>query len=230
MTDLPATAADDPAARAVIDEFHLLWYEKREAWRDTTWLGTPLKQCPLDLWVYQELITAGPVEVFVEVGVRRGGLTKYIANVFDLLHPGDVEAGRVVGLDIGMRSAEKNIGWHPRVTLIEGSSTDPAVVEQVRALCSGRRTMILLDSDHAEAHVRAELDLYGPVVTPGLHLIINDTNVNGHPAYAEHGPGPYEAVADFLATTAEYEVDPACEKHMLTQNPRGYLRRREAVT
>jgi cephalosporin hydroxylase len=84
----------------------------------------------------------------------------------------------------------------------------------------------VLDSDHACEHVLAELEAYGPLVTPGCYLIVEDTNVNGHPVLAEHGPGPAEAVETFLATGAIFDVDRDRERLLLTFNPGGYLRRR----
>ena len=70
--------------------------------------------------------------------------------------------------------------------------------------------------------------MYSRWVTPGSYLIVEDTNVNGHPVLPEHGPGPMEAVEEFLAGSAEFEVDPAREKFFLTFNPRGFLRKKSA--
>jgi cephalosporin hydroxylase len=185
-----------------------------------------MQQCPTDLWVYQELIFRTRPEVFVEVGVKRGGLTRYVADLLELLHSDDPEAARVVAVDLHVRDAAREaVGADPRVTLIEGSSTADEVVEQVRARCAGRRALVLLDSDHRAKHVRAELELYAPLVPVDGYLIVNDTNINGHLAAPAFGPGPYEAVDDFLAATDAFEIDPECEKHMLTLCPRGYLRR-----
>jgi len=73
--------------------------------------------------------------------------------------------------------------------------------------------------------VAAELLAYAPLVPVGSYLVVEDTNVNGHPAAPDHGPGPWEAVQDFLRTDPGFEVDERCERYFLTQNPSGYLKR-----
>ena len=50
--------------------------------------------------------------------------------------------------------------------------------------------------------------------------------MNGNPVLPEFGPGPQEAVAEFLAHSDDFDVDHEREKFMLTFNPSGYLRRR----
>lgn len=107
---------------------------------------------------------------------------------------------------------------------MRGSSTSPEILSRVNEEASGT-TMVILDSDHTCAHVRAELRAYSPLVTPGSYLIVEDTNLNGHPAYPQFGPGPREAVEEFLASSLDFLPDPDCEKFFMTFNPRGYLRR-----
>lgn len=85
--------------------------------------------------------------------------------------------------------------------------------------------MVVLDSDHSFAHVRRELELYGDLVTPECYLIVEDTNVNGHPVSPQHGPGPWEAVEEFLARKADFVVDRDQHKYLMTFNPNGYLRK-----
>jgi cephalosporin hydroxylase len=219
----------------VIDMFHILWYSTRSAttWHNTHWFGIDVQQCPMDMWVYMEILNRTRPEVFVEIGVKAGGLTRYICHMFDLLYGyKDIDAGRHVGVDIRFRkSRRKAITQHKRVTLIEGDSVAQETFEQVRELVGGRRAMVLLDSDHTEPHVRKELELYQHLVAPGCYLIINDSNINGHPALPGNkgrGGGPYEAVEDFLATSDDFELDMSCEKHMVTLCPHGYLRRKGA--
>lgn len=85
--------------------------------------------------------------------------------------------------------------------------------------------MVILDSDHSQAHVFRELELYSELVTAGNYLIVEDTNINGHPVNPNSGKGPMEAVADFLKMDTNFEVDLEREKFFLTFNPKGYLRR-----
>jgi len=86
--------------------------------------------------------------------------------------------------------------------------------------------MVVLDSDHTEAHVYEELTAYSPLVHQGDYLIVEDTNVNGHPIWPAFGPGPMEAVDRFLSQGNEFEIDRGCERFLLTMCPKGYLRRR----
>ena len=86
--------------------------------------------------------------------------------------------------------------------------------------------IVILDSDHSYAHVLEELRLYAPLVTSGSYLVVEDTNVNGHPVDPDHGPGPMEAVLDFLRESDEFAVDESREKFLLTFNPHGFLRKR----
>jgi cephalosporin hydroxylase len=70
-----------------------------------------------------------------------------------------------------------------------------------------------------------ELEIFGSLVTTGSYLIVEDTNVNGHPVFHEHGPGPMEAVEAFLSQNDTFVVDKEREKFYMTFNPKGYLKK-----
>ncbi|TSC76389.1 MAG: cephalosporin hydroxylase cmci, partial [Parcubacteria group bacterium Gr01-1014_33] len=62
----------------IINQFHALYYDDglrfgRNTWRNTFWFGVPLKKCPLDLWIYQELLYKIKPDVVVECGTAYGG-------------------------------------------------------------------------------------------------------------------------------------------------------------
>ena len=203
-----------------VSQFHELYYGARErTWKNTYWLGHRAEKCPLDLWVYQEIVCETRPDVIIETGTAAGGSALFLATICDL-----VRNGLVITVDVA------NLGGRPehsRIRYVTGSSTDEATVECVRALIpEGARVMVILDSEHAMEHVLAELEIYCALVTPAGYLVVEDTNVNGHPIRPDFGPGPSEAVARFLAANEQFEVDAEREKFFMTFNPGGYLRKR----
>jgi len=106
--------------------FHRLYYERPEqTWKNTTWLGVPIFKCPLDMWIYQEIVVETRPEVIVETGMYRGGSALFLANVCDVL-----DHGRVVTIDI----KPEPVPEHPRITYLHGSST----AENGRHACAAR--------------------------------------------------------------------------------------------
>jgi len=207
--------------REIVDQFHMLYYDSRmfgKTWVDTTFLGTKVEKCPLDLWIYQEIIHEIRPEIIVECGTFLGGGALYLASICDLLNH-----GQVVTIDILDR---KDKPQHSRIEYLLGSSTSPEIVEKVRARVQGKSpVLIILDSDHKKAHVLNELNIYGEMVTKGSYLIVEDSNINGHPVRPGYGPGPMEAIDEYLRNNTSYVVDKTKEKFYLTFNPKGYLRR-----
>ena len=127
-----------------------------------SWLGVPTWKLPSDMWVYQEILAETHPELVIETGTQYGGSALFYACVFDLLG-----SGEVVTIDIDTSAVHEDVRAHPRVSVIEGSSTDTGVVASVRERAAGRRTMLILDSDHQQAHVAEELRMWSDVVSPG---------------------------------------------------------------
>ena len=199
--------------------FARLYYDRADdTWRNTTWLGVPTWKVPSDLWVYQELIVRTRPDFIVETGTAYGGSARFLATICD-----EIDHGHVITVDTQKFEGRPH---HPRIEYVFGSSTDPAFLADIRNRTYGHSLMVILDSDHRMPHVLHELLAYGELVPPGHYLIVEDTNINGHPTFSDHGPGPWEAVTEFLRFDSRYEVDPACEKFLHTSNPRGFLRRK----
>lgn len=202
----------------IVDQFHRLYYDDPGTWLDTSWLGVTAWKCPLDLWIYQEMLQELRPQLIIECGTAAGGSAYFLASVCDLLGQ-----GQIVTIDVEPMPGRP---VHPRITYLQGSSVDPEVVEKVRAMTrTDGHVLVILDSDHHEPHVSREIAAYSHMVTVGSYLVVEDTNVNNHPIYSGYGPGPMEAVEQFLKGNDQFVVDEGKQKHHLTFNPRGYLRR-----
>jgi cephalosporin hydroxylase len=209
-----------PDEQAVVDAFHKLYYDQRIEGRKTVylnWFGWRLVKCPFDAWTYQEIIVETRPQVIVECGTRFGGGAIFMATILDLLGEGEV-----FSIDTDTQPSRPS---HPRIRYIAGSSVDPAIVARVGAAAAGRRTMVVLDSDHSAAHVANELKVYPGLVTPGCYLIVDDTNIGGNPVWQDEDPGPMKALNEWLPTQDWFEIDPSRERFMLSLNPRGFLKR-----
>jgi cephalosporin hydroxylase len=211
--------------RDIIDRFHDLYYRRWLAGGDTinlSWFGYTTLKCPLDLWIYQELLVRSQPDVVVETGTKFGGSALFMATIMDM-----IGHGRVISVDIDPTPDRPK---HPRISYIAGSSTDALVMAQVREEAGAGGAMVVLDSDHRAEHVYNEIIAYNSLIPIGGYLIVEDTNINGHPTFPEYGPGPMEAVNQFLSENNEFVVDERCERLLMTLNPRGYLRRKTAKT
>jgi cephalosporin hydroxylase len=202
--------------RAAVSRAHEVFYASN-AWTQATWLGSQALKNPLDLWVYQEIMAETRPDVVVETGTYRGGSAHFLASVCDLLG-----SGEVVSIDI--EPLREDYPQHPRITYLAGrSSTDAGVLAEVSERVEGRRTLIVLDSDHSQGHVEAELDAYAPLVPVGCYLIVEDSNIGQ--IRKDLMPGPRQAIETFLAGRSDFEIDREREKFLITFNPSGYLRR-----
>jgi cephalosporin hydroxylase len=201
---------------SLLDEYHRSFYD-RGMWI-TSWMGVEICKYPTDLFIYHEIIYKRKPDLIIETGTYRGGSAWFFASIMDMLGK-----GRILSIDVTddpIRPA------HPRITYLRGDSIDRSVFDTaLRESDASDRVMVVLDSDHHEPHVAAELELYPNLVTPGDYLVVEDTNLNGHPVYPDHGPGPWEALQKFLSKDDRFTPDPECERFGLTSNPGGWLRR-----
>jgi cephalosporin hydroxylase len=206
----------------VVDRFHQIYYG-RKIWVDNRWMGVRTLQNPNDVWITQEIIHDVKPDYIIEAGTAEGGSAAAWATFLSQANP----AGRVITIDIEdkTRNARAIPIWPERVEFVLGSSTAPETVAKITRQVKGKRVLVILDSDHAKDHVLAEMKAYAPLVPVGSYLIVQDTNINGHPVLPNSGPGPMEAVLEFLATDTRFQVDRSRERMLFTMHPMGYLKR-----
>lgn len=215
---------DDIARRKdeIVEDFHHLYYDGFETtWEQTFWRGIKILKCPLDLWVYQEILWDQKPDLVLETGTAHGGSALWFADMLETIGHGEI-----ITIDIEGSSVFPDRPKHGRLTYIQESSTNPELVSRLSRLWAGKNVLVVLDSNHSKSHVLQELRMWSPIVPSGGFLIVEDTNVHGHPVCPEHPEGPYEAVEEFLASNSYFVQVPEMEKFQLTFNPGGFLRRR----
>lgn len=196
----------------------------------------------------QELIWATRPDVIVETGIAHGGSLILSASMLALLDYCDAQINRtplipgssnrrVVGVDIDIRAHNrKEIEAHPLshlITLIQGSSIAPDIVDQVRhAVGDAKRVLVCLDSNHTHDHVLAELQAYAPLTSVGSYCVVFDTVIEDMPAeLCAHRPwgqgnSPKSAVRAWLPQHPEFEQDLALQhKLQITVAQDGFLKR-----
>lgn len=213
----------------VADAFHVMYYHSG-VWNfgNTKWLGVGIFQHPFDMWIKQEIIFETKPTLIIETGSAMGGSSLFYATILD-----QMGQGKIISIDI--QDDKSGMGLpkfkHKRITFIKGSSVDPGMVKKIKAMIKPiDRVMVFLDSDHRTEHVAKELKVYGPMVTPGCYMVVDDTNLGGHPIVnpTVPGPGPYTAVMDFLEKDKTFEVDQTRHKFYMTWCPNGFLRKKNA--
>jgi cephalosporin hydroxylase len=197
----------------IVEAFHRDYYNTGTPF-GTYWRGTKIVKAPTDMWAYHQILWDCRPQVVVETGTAWGGSALFFADMFDLIGEGEV-----ITVDIGRMGTVE----HPRIRYVSGDSV--ALAGHVKALVGERSCMVVLDSDHRMGHVSAELDAYGPLVTSGQYLVVEDTNLGWLVAPEFLDDGPREALDAWLPDHPEFVVDPSCERHGLTMNPGGWLRR-----
>lgn len=217
--------------KQIVKYFHNLYYNSPgQTWQNTFWMGIPIWKCPLDLWIYQEMIYDLKPNIIIETGTAYGGSAMYLSSICDI-----VNSGKIITIDIaetpyGNQIDNKTIHRpsHNRIQYLKGSSVDSEIIRQVKDQISiTDKVMIILDSDHSKVHVLNELNSYKDIVTKGSYIIVEDSNINGHPINKAHGLGPMEAIDEFLNHNKNFIIDKSKEKFLMTFNPKGYLKRIE---
>jgi cephalosporin hydroxylase len=202
-----------------------------------SWMGRPIIQYLQDMIAMQEIIWDVKPDLIIEIGIAHGGSLVYYASLLELIAACGEQNGEVLGIDIEIRLHNRvALEAHPmkkRITMIEGSSIAPNIIEQVRERARGnQRVLVCLDSNHTHEHVLAELEAYAPLVTAGSYCVVFDTVIEDLPAglFPDRPWGKANnlktAVWEYLKNHPEFEVDKSIEhKLLITVAPDGYLKR-----
>lgn len=176
------------------------------------WMGRPIIQLPEDMVRLQEVIWNIKPDVLIETGVAHGGSLIFYASLFEAMGK-----GRVIGIDIEIRKHNRDaIEAHPmfrRIELLEGSSTAPEIVDQVKAMVKpGETVLIALDSNHSKAHVLDELRAYAPLVSIGSYIVATDgvmEQVKGGPRTGDDWDwnNPKAAAHAFVAEDSRFIIE-----------------------
>ena len=212
------------------------------------WLGRPIIQYPEDMVAIQELIWKVKPTLVIETGIAHGGSLVLSASMLAMLDYCEaVESGstldprksrrKVVGIDIDIRSHNRSaIEAHPLaglISMVEGSSVDRHVIDEVHQLAAGHETvMVFMDSNHTHEHVLGELNAYARLVTKGSYCVVFDTFVEDMPPKYfpdrpwDKGDSPKTAVREYVKSHSEFEIDKSIDnKLLISVAPDGYLLR-----
>ena len=209
------------------------------------WLSRPIIQYPQDIVAFQEIVWKVKPDLIIEMGIARGGSLIFSASLLamlDLCEHGDAKLTprsdkprRVLGVDIDIRShnldALKAHPLYPRLSLIEGSSIEDDVIQQVKKVAKDyNNILVCLDSNHTYDHVIAELEAYAFLTTPGSYCIVFDTVIEDMPEEMHNnrqwgtGNSPKTAVKEFINKNSEFKIDKSIQdKILITAAPDGYL-------
>lgn len=175
-----------------------------------SWLGLPIIQVPEDILFLAGLFYRVKPSVIIETGVARGGSVIFWSSMFAISNEMYNHDGKVIGVDLFITDeARANIlstGLAKRIQLIEGSSTDEDTFNKVLIELPPKPSpmIVMLDSDHCEAHVLKELEMYSSLLNPGDYIVVMDTSIESNDpemhALKSWGPGnsPWSAVDHFL--------------------------------
>src|SRR5674476_1173637 len=124
-----------------------------------SWQGRPIIQYPQDMVAMQELIWSIKPDLIIETGIAHGGSLIFSASMLELnASCGGPQDAEVLGVDIDIRAHNRAaIEAHPmfqRISMIQGSSIAPEIIEQVQAVAANHsRVLVCLDSHHTHDHV-----------------------------------------------------------------------------
>ena len=197
------------------------------------WFGLPTIQFPNDLIVMQELIYKYKPDYIIETGVAHGGTLLFYTSILKLIK----KKFKVIGVDILIKlENKKKIKKHflsKNIKLIETSSTDIKTFSKLKKITSGKKTLVVLDSNHSHKHVLEEIKLFSKLIKKNGYIVVQDTttefvkkkHINKNRDFGK-GNNPFTAVNTFLKTNNKFKIDKYYEnKSFITGCFNGFLKK-----
>jgi|GEM_PF-3006603 len=175
------------------------------------WRGLKVQKFPGDLILYAEVIFKRKPDYIIEAGSGYGGSPLFFGDLLML------SGGRkVFSIDINLEHTVP----HPMVQYIHGTSTDRAIVEQLKKDIKDASVMVTLDSNHSKEHVAEEMDIYADIVTKKQYLVVEDCYARGPKPHH-----PYYAVQEFLEKRRDFRLFENEKKFIFAATRGGWLRK-----
>jgi cephalosporin hydroxylase len=181
--------------------------------------GVTCLKNPLDLMVDQMIISPVRPTLILEIGTLRGGSALYFNDLLRSMG-GD---RRIHTYDIDDHVSTQAL--EEEGIFVHGGghdSFDPSIIRP------NDRVLVIEDSSHSYRNTLAVLEKFGPHVSVGSYLIVEDTlsGLDGKRPYLEGGP--MRALEEYLPAHPEFENDVWWQDFFgpnVTNCQRGFLRR-----
>lgn len=185
---------------------------------ESTYFGVKTLKCPVDFWVYQEIIFETKPDFIIEIGNFCGGSALSLAHLCDSLGH-----GKVICLDISHSNLSEIVKNHPRIILIEGDACES--IDKVKETIGEEQNVLIIeDSSHTFRNTLNVLNAYAQLIKPGGYFIVED-GICHHGLDVGPNPGPFDAVKEFIKNNPDFEIDRTRESFLITWNPIGYLKK-----
>lgn len=183
-----------------------------------TYRGVRYIKDPFDYILYQMILMEVRPDLVIEVGTNRGGGALYLADLMDKIGHGTVHT-----IDI-VNDHDPLVETNPRVKFFyEGWEK-----YDVNSAKGFNKVLVIDDGSHMYESTVGSLNKFGPLVSAGSYLIVEDGIVTPKKqAYAFHG-GPLKAIREFLKGHPNFIIDRKwCDffGKNATFNINGYLKR-----
>jgi cephalosporin hydroxylase len=146
------------------------WKERMRLHANDKYRGRALVKMPEDLRTYQRTIEGTLPDLVIELGTFQGGSALWFADQIDTFLSGSTRP-TVITIDIERHGEPIE---DERVMQITGDLRSPDVLRRVSEVAADRRVMVVEDSAHVFDVTMASLRMYGPLVTQGCFMVVED--------------------------------------------------------